>query len=148
MQATARMASVVSSTFPARHRLIQGVVKEFQTEPMRRHIAAELPEAPAGTTMLIKAPKRNRLLYFGCIVFTFIARLKAFSIPKVQLDRVPNVAVACTIIDHFINGAGDIQLRSTSDDGARHYMFQDRVKPYDSSRRIFEAAGINIEQTP
>jgi hypothetical protein len=143
MQTTARLEVEVSSTLPARRRLTRGVVQEYQTEPMNRHISAELPEASAGITVLIKAPKRNGLLFFGCIVFTFIARLKAFSISEMQLDRVPDVAVELNIIGHFINDVGDIQLRSTSDDGARQRMSQYRVKPYDVSRRIPEAAEIN-----
>jgi hypothetical protein len=143
MQITSRLEAKVSSTLSARRCLTRGVVQEYQTEPMKRYISAELPEASAGITVLIKAPKRNGLLFFGCIVFTFIARLKAFSIPEMQLDRVPDVAVELNIIGHFINDAGDIQLRSTSDDGARQRMSQYRVKPYDVSRRIPEAAEIN-----
>jgi hypothetical protein len=143
MQITSRLEAKVSSTLSARRCLTRGVVQEYQTEPMKRYISAELPEASAGITVLIKAPKRNSLLFFGCIVFTFIARLKAFSISEMQLDRVPDVAVELNIIGHFINDAGDIQLRSTSDDGTRQRMSQYRVKPYDVSRRIPEAAEIN-----
>jgi hypothetical protein len=54
-----------------------------------------------------------------------------------------NVSVKLNILDNFINGAGDIIIRSTSDDGTRTLMFQDCVNPYDVRRRILEAAGIN-----
>ena len=142
---------------------------------MKQYISPELPESPPGETILIKAPTRNRLIFYGGIVFTFIppfilgplvllvyylkrgsililtekrificvARLKGFCISEIQLDRLLNVSVKLNILDNFINGAGDIIIRSTSDDGTRTLMFLDCVKPYDVRRRILEAAGIN-----
>lgn len=76
-------------------------------------------------------------------IFIGIPRLKGFFISEIQLDRVLNVTVKLNIIDNFINGAGDIIIHSTADDGNRSLLFQDCVKPYDVRRRILEAAGIH-----
>ena len=143
---------------------------------MKQYISPEPPVAPPGETILIQAPTRNRLIFYGGIALTFIPpfiwgplllllyyfkkrgsilvltekrifigipRLKGFCISEIELDRVLNVSVRLNILDNFINGAGDIIIRSTSDDGTRTLMFQDCVKPYDVRRHILEAAGIN-----